>query len=219
MILAAGRGERMGSLTTHTPKPLLEVAGETLIGRQLRALADAGLHEVVINLAYRGEMIRQALGDGGQWGVNIRYSDEGPEPLETAGGIIHALPLLGTEPFVLVSSDVVHDLDLNVLRSSEGTLGCLVMVPNPSHHPDGDFGLNDHGRITHVPPRLTFSGMAVLDPALFEGFEPGVRPLREILRPAIARNELAGIFHGGLWMDVGTPHRLQAATATLSRLG
>ena len=218
MLLAAGRGERMGPLTDATPKPLLEVGGETLISRHLAALATAGYRDVVVNVAYRGEMVRQALGDGSRWGVHIQYSDEGPQALETAGGIIKALPLLGPQPFLLVSSDVVHDFNLTELRPVAGSLGRLVMVPNPPHHPRGDFGLDRDGRLVAVPPRLTFSGLAVLDPGLFAGFPPGIRPLREVLQPAIAKGDLAGQYFSGLWMDVGTPARLAAASAMLERL-
>jgi MurNAc alpha-1-phosphate uridylyltransferase len=205
----------MGILTADKPKPLLEVAGEPLIDRQLRVLAAAGVREVVVNVAYRGAMLRQALGDGGRWGVQIRYSDEGSRALETAGGIIQARHLLGPDPFLLVSCDVIHDFDLTGLGTTEAALGCLVMVPNPSHHPDGDFGLTAAGRLTTTPPRLTFAGLAVLDPALFDGLPPGRRPLREVLKPAIAADRLSGVFHDGLWVDVGTPSRLRLAEELL----
>ena len=218
MVLAAGRGERMGRLTDGTPKPLLQVGGESLIGHQLRALAAAGIRDVVVNTAYRGAQLRDVLGDGGRYGVAIQYSDEGTSALETAGGIIQALPLLGPEPFLMVSADVVHDFDFRTLGSPAGRLGRLVMVRNPAHHPLGDFGLDAVGRLTAAPPRLTFAGIAVFDPTLFAGFQPGVRPLREVLRPAIARGELAGQYHGGIWMDVGTPARLNAADALLARM-
>ena len=218
MILAAGRGERMGRLTATMPKPLLTVAGQTLIGRQLRSLAAAGIRDVVVNLAYRGEQLRQALGDGSRYGVAIQYSDEGPQALETAGGIVHALPLLGTEPFLLVSADVVHDFAFSDLTNTAGDLGRLVLVRNPTHHPRGDFGLTGVGRLSLTPPRLTFAGLALLHPALFAGLAPGIRPLREVLRPAIAEGALSGQYHGGLWMDVGTPARLKAAGALLERV-
>jgi len=217
MILAAGRGERMGSLTADKPKPLLEVAGEPLIVRHLRTLAAAGIREIIINLAYRGAMLRQTLGNGALWGVTIEYSDEGSQALETAGGIIQALPLLGRDPFLLVSSDVVHDFDLASLGSTQASMGSLVMVPNPPHHPEGDFGLTPEGRLTQTRPRLTFAGLALLDPGLFTGFPPGRRPLREVLTPAIAADRLSGVFHDGLWVDVGTPSRLRVAAAQLER--
>ncbi len=218
MILAAGRGERMGRLTATTPKPLLRVAGQTLIGRQLRSLAAAGIRDVVVNLAYRGEQLRQALGDGSRYGVAIQFSDEGPQALETAGGVIQALPLLGSEPFLLVSADVVHDFAFHDIANTAGDLGRLVLVRNPTHHPRGDFGLTAQGRLSLTPPRLTFAGLALLHPTLFAGLAPGVRPLREVLRPAIKKGALSGQYHAGLWMDVGTPARLKAAGALLKRL-
>ena len=218
MLLAAGRGERMAAHTESLPKPLLNVAGKPLITRNLEALALAGIREIVVNVAYRGEMIRQALGDGSAYGVTIRYSDEGAQALETAGGIIHALPLLGTEPFVVVSADVVHDVDVAALGLSPGRLGQLVLVPNPPHHPRGDFGLTVRAALTLAPPRLTFAGIGLLDPSLFVGVAPGPRPLRDILRPAIARGELTGYQHRGLWIDVGTPARLRVAAELLARL-
>jgi len=215
MILAAGRGERMGALTADRPKPLLDVGGSTLIERHLIALAAAGVREIVINLSYRGEQIRAALGDGARFGVRISYSDEGEPPLETAGGIVRALPLLGAEPFLLVNADVVTDLDFAAWLETRPT-NALVLVPNPPHHPRGDFGLDPEGRVTHEPPLLTYAGVAVLDPALFAGLAPGRRALKPVLDAAIARRALAGVRHGGLWIDGGTPERLEQARAALA---
>jgi N-acetyl-alpha-D-muramate 1-phosphate uridylyltransferase len=220
MILAAGRGERMGPLTRDRPKPLLEVNGESLIERHLRRLAAAGIRNVVVNLSYRGGQIRERLGDGTRWRLAIAYSDEGEPPLETAGGIVAALPLLGTEPFLLVNADVVTDFDFGRLIAGRAPpeargRGCLVLVPNPAHNPDGDFGLDPGSRLTSGPPRYTYAGIARLDPALFAGLAPGARPLKPVLDAAIADEGLYGLRHDGLWFDVGTPARLGEAAAAL----
>ena len=235
MLLAAGRGERMGPLTAELPKPLLPLGSETLIGRHLRRLAAAGFGEIVINLSYRGGQIRSAVGEATRWGQTVVYSEEGEPPLETAGGIVHALPLLGDKPFLAVSADIVTDYDFAALRAVGADLGSgarvesgaelgsapdatghLVLVPNPPHHPDGDFGLTPDGRLAAAPPRYTFSGIAVLRPALFGGLAPGARPLRDVLFPAARRGALLGEVHGGLWRDVGTPQRLEDARALLA---
>ena len=217
MILAAGRGERMGKLTDGTPKPLLQLGGETLIERHLKRLAVAGINEVVINLSYKSELIRSTLGDGSRWGLRIVYSVEGEPPLETGGGIICALPLLGDDPFLLVSADVFTDIDFASLRGSRGQ-GLLVLVPNPPHHPGGDFGLTSFGELTATEPRLTYAGIALLDPALFESFNVGRQPLRSILDPALERGLLAGLRYDGLWLDVGTPERLESARRLIAQM-
>lgn len=215
MLLAAGRGERMGPLTADLPKPLLSLGAETLIERHLRRLAAAGFGDIVINLSYRGGQIRSVVGEATQWGQAVAYSEEGEPPLETAGGIVHALPLLGDEAFLAVSTDVVTDCDFAALKALGARLGRapdatghLVLVPNPPHHPEGDFGLTPDGRLSATPPRYTFSGIAVLHPALFRSLAPGVRPLRDVLHPAVRRGALLGEVYEGLWRDVGTPERL-----------
>lgn len=215
MILAAGRGQRMRELTAATPKPLLELNGESLIARQLRRLAAAGVADAVINLSYRGEQIRAAVGNGADFGLRVAYSQEPEEPLETAGGIVAALPLLGTAPFLLVNADVVSDFDLRRLALGT-TRGVLVLVPNPPHHPAGDYGLATDSRLTPQAPRYTYSGISLLSPELFAGLEPGRRPLSEVFDAAIAAGELAGVLHRGLWFDVGTADRLAAAAAALA---
>lgn len=214
MILAAGRGERMGSLTDDRPKPLLELNGECLIERHLRRLALAGIREVVVNLSYRGRQIRDRLGDGASWNLTIRYSDEGEPPLETGGGIVRALPLIGSRPFLLVNADVVTDLDFARLREARGR-GRLVLVPNPPHHPDGDFGLDSQSRLTRSAPRSTYAGISLLDPVLFAGLGGGARKLKPILDAAIAERSLYGLRYDGLWVDVGTPERLRYAAEAL----
>ncbi len=222
MLLAAGRGERMGPLTADLPKPLLSLGSETLVERHLRRLAAAGFSEIVINLSYRGGQIRSAVGEATPWGQTVAYSEEGEPPLETAGGIVHALPLLGDGAFLAVSTDVVTDCDFAALRARGARLGRdsdatghLVLVPNPPHHPDGDFGLTPDGRLAAAPPRYTFSGIAVLHPALFRGLAPGIRPLRDVLHPAVRRGALLGELYEGLWRDVGTPERLADARALM----
>ena len=151
MILAAGRGERMGALTATQPKPLLAIGDRSLIERHVVRLAASGIEEIVINLSYRGSEIRKRLGDGNRFGVSIAYSEEGEPPLETGGGIVHALPLLGGEPFLLVNSDVYTDFDFRVLVERP-RVPTLVLVPNPEHNMRGDFGLDAAGFVSAAPP-------------------------------------------------------------------
>jgi len=216
MLLAAGRGERMGALTSSQPKPLLDIEGERLIERQLRMLADAGVTEIVINLSYHGAAIREHVGERTRWGQRVRYSEEGEPPLETGGGIIAALPLLGPDPFVVVNSDIYTDFDFSELRFAHGS-SLLVLVPNPAHHPQGDFGLDRSGHVTRAAPLLTFSGISLLSPALFDGFGRERQPLRPILEAAIDLGEVRGLFFEGVWQDVGTPERLAAVRALARR--
>lgn len=210
MILAAGRGIRMASLTQATPKPLLELGSQSLLERQLRRLGAAGIREVVINLSYRGDQIRAAIGDGNRLGLSISYSEEPPEPLETAGGIVQALPLLGDEPFLVINADVVSDFDFAALGRLDG-IGTLVLVANPAHNPGGDYGVDRHGFLTLEEPKWTFAGISVLSPALFAELAPGRRPLSQVFDAAIAARQLKGLIHAGEWLDVGTPERLAAA--------
>lgn len=216
MVLAAGRGERMRPLTDRVPKPLLPVAGEPLVAHHLRALAEAGVREVVMNCAWLADELQAGLGDGRDWGVHIRYSREPWPALETGGGIFHALPLLGPEPFLLVNGDTWSDFPLAELALPAGMLGDLVLVPNPPHNPSGDFGLVD-GRVrTAGEPRYTYSGTAILSPALFEGCTAGRFPLAPLLVKAAGAGRLSGQLHLGRWLDVGTPERLQALHAMLA---
>ncbi len=217
MILAAGRGERMRPLTDHTPKALLPVAGRPLILRILQSLANAGVVDIVINLAHLGGQIEAALGDGHAFGVRIAYSREA-EALETAGGIANALSLLGTAPFVAVNADVCTDYDFSPLVATArglpraGAQAHLVLVPNPSHHLAGDFGL-EAGRVTaEGSPRHTFSGIGAYHPALFAGVAPGSKArLADLLHAGIARQQVTGELYPGYWQDVGTPERLAEA--------
>jgi len=207
MLLAAGRGERMGELTRDQPKPLLEIGSERLIERQLRMLADAGIGEIVINLSYRGAAIREFLGETTSWGQTIVYSEEGEPALETGGGIIEALPLLGEAPFIAVNADIYTDFNYAELSLTQGD-ALLVLVPNPAHHVEGDFGLTASGLVTLEPPFLTFTGISLLSPKIFAGVAPGHRRLRPVLESAIASRRVEGIRYEGFWRDIGTPERL-----------
>ncbi|MEN8169840.1 MAG: N-acetylmuramate alpha-1-phosphate uridylyltransferase MurU [Pseudomonadota bacterium] len=215
MILAAGRGERMRPLTDHTPKPLLSVGNKRLIEYHLEALASAGFDEVVINHAHLGEQIEQVLGGGERYGVRIHYSPEAGA-LETGGGIFRALPLLGDEPFVVVNGDVWCDYPFARLRGREVQGAHLVLVPNPPQHLAGDFVLrgetvSDEGG----GERLTFSGIGLYHPSLFDGCEAGAFPLAPLLRRAMAMGKVSGECFDGQWFDIGTPERLQQLDAML----
>jgi N-acetyl-alpha-D-muramate 1-phosphate uridylyltransferase len=216
MILAAGRGERMGALTATQPKPLLTIGDRSLIEHHIVRLAASGIEQIVINLSYRGSQVRKRLGDGSRFGVSIEYSEEGEPPLETAGGIVRALPLLGLAPFLLVNSDVYTDFDFRVLIDGPRA-PTLVLVPNPPHNPLGDFGLDAAGVVTAAPPLSTYAGIAVLDARAFSTLEQGRRQLKPLLDAAIARRELKGLAFSGLWLDVGTPERLEQARALAAR--
>ena len=209
MILAAGRGERMRPLTDHTPKPLLPVAGKPLIVHHLEALRAAGIHELVINTGHLGEQLPMALGDGRAWGVHIIYSPEPQAVLETGGGIFQALPLLGSGPFLVVNGDVWSDYSLAHLPTAPTGLAHLVLVNNLPHHPEGDFALTADGRVREFgQPQLTYSGISVLRPELFNDCAPGRFPLGPLLRQAMAAGQISGEHHVGSWRDIGTPQRL-----------
>ncbi len=236
MILAAGRGERMRPLTDHTPKPLLQAGGKPLIVWHIERLVHAGITDLVINHAHLGTQIEEALGDGHQFGARIRYSDEGTA-LETAGGIAYALHLLDHEPFAVVNGDVYCDYDFSHLPARASALANsndmahLVLVDNPGHNSKGDFGLSGnrvlpHGlqpfelgkqfpAVLHIQPdapikNLTFSGIGLYKPRLFAGIARGTKaPLAPLLREQIALGKVSGEHHRGIWVDVGTPQRLQ----------
>ena len=215
MILAAGRGERMRPLTDHTPKPLLKVGGKPLVAWHLERLAAAGFKDVVINHAHLGAQIEAALGDGGQWGVSIRYSPE-KIALETAGGIANALPLLGDAPFLVVNGDVFTDVDFGVLRLIAPDVAHLVMVNNPPQHANGDFVLHHDRLSTEGSGKLTFSGVGIYAPSLFAGIVRGeAAKLAPLLKDAMAHGLVSGYHHRGEWHDIGTPERLQALDSQL----
>jgi N-acetyl-alpha-D-muramate 1-phosphate uridylyltransferase len=209
MILAAGKGERLRPLTLHTPKPLVRAAGVPLIEYHVRALAAAGFSELVINHAWLGQQIEDYLGDGARYGVSIAYSAE-DEPLETGGGIFQALPLLGDQPFVLINGDIFTDYPFAALRQPLSGLAHLVLVANPAHHASGDFCLQGGGVKDAAAGQdsLTYSGMAVLSPALFAGCQPGAFKLAPLLRTAMAAGQVSGEQFSGCWVDVGTHERL-----------
>lgn len=215
MILAAGLGNRMRPLTLHTPKPLLEVGGKPLIVWHIEKLAAIGVTEIVINTAWLGEKLAQALGDGSQFGVKILWSHEG-EGLETAGGIIHALPLLGNQPFILLNGDVWTTMDFAPLLDVDlnDNLAHLVLVENPQQHPEGDFTLAEGKAYTFdrqvEGENLTFSGVSVISPKMFEGLEAGKRPLAPLLKAAMLNHQVVASKLVGIWVDVGTPERLTA---------
>jgi MurNAc alpha-1-phosphate uridylyltransferase len=216
MVLAAGRGERMGDLTAVRPKPLLEVGGVPLIERHVRRLAATGVAEIVINLSYRGTQIRERLGDGQRFGVSIAYSEEGEPPLETAGGIVQALPLLGAEPFLIVNSDIYTEFDFATLVVGPRE-PALVLVPNPPHNSQGDFGIDAAGRVSAAAPLRTYAGVAVFAAQMFAGLATGRRKLKPLLDAAIERRELAAVQFDGVWLDVGTPERLEQARHLAAR--
>lgn len=215
MILAAGRGDRMRPLTDTVPKPLLKAAGKPLIQYTIEKLVAAGFTELVINVAYLGEQIIQTLGDGSQFGASILYSREA-EALETAGGIIQALPLLGCEPFLVVNSDVACDFPLETLKQSPKGLAHLVFMPNPEHHPNGDFSLDAQG-VVHLDGenKFTFSGIGIYKPELFAGIPEGKLKLRPVLEKAITQGVISGEKFSGFWMDIGTVERLRAFELSL----
>ncbi len=219
MILAAGKGERLRPLTLHTPKPLVPVAGVPLIEYHLRALAAAGITEVVINHAWLGAQIEAHLGDGARFGVSIAYSPEG-EPLETGGGILHALPLLGEQPFILLNGDIFTDYPFAQLNRPLPGLAHLVLLDNPSHNVQGDFTLLADGQLVDAQPgqpSLTYSGMALLSPQLFAGCQPGAFKLAPLLRRAMAQGLVSGERYAGRWVDVGSLERLAEAEQLVAR--
>ncbi|AUM01601.1 N-acetylmuramate alpha-1-phosphate uridylyltransferase MurU [Pseudothauera hydrothermalis] len=214
MILAAGRGERMRPLTDHCPKPLLAVGGKPLIVHQIERLRAAGITTLVINHAHLGAQLEAALGDGRAFGVQIAWSRE-HTALETAGGIRQALPLLGDAPFLVLNGDVYCDADLGQLIAAAeqllatGDLAHLLLVPNPNHHPEGDFALVGDRVRDRDGPRFTFSGLGAYRPALFADLPAGqAAKLAPLLRAAMTRGQVAGSLHTGYWLDVGTPARL-----------
>jgi N-acetyl-alpha-D-muramate 1-phosphate uridylyltransferase len=224
MILAAGRGERMRPLTDTIPKPLVPLQGKPLIQYHVERLAAAGIERIVINLAWLGEQVRQALGDGRRFGVEICYSDEGSRVLDTGGGICRALPLIGARPFWLVAGDVWTDLPFTAAERmlQTGDLAHLIMVDNPDFHPQGDFLLAD-GRVrdpvgiptTNVGARLTYASVAVLRPELFADCQPGVFSIVPLLRAAMRCNRVGGQRFTGRWHNIGSLAQLQALESAL----
>jgi MurNAc alpha-1-phosphate uridylyltransferase len=233
LLFAAGRGERMRPLTETTPKPLLEAGGKRLIEWHIEKLASAGVRDIVVNIAHLAERFPEALGDGSRHGVHIEYSREGETPLETGGGMLHALPLLGDEPFLAVNADTFTDFDFTTLPAEPRGVAELVLVDNPPQHPQGDFGIDANGKLL---PRadspgamraLTFAGIGVYRPEILSDWQaatgdasgahenPPRFSITPLLRTAIARGEIDWRHHRGFWTDVGTPQRLAGLNARL----
>lgn len=230
LIFAAGRGERMHPLSAHTPKPLLVAGGKRLIEWHLERLAAIGVTDVVINISYLAEQFPFALGDGSRWKLRIDYSHEGPQPLETGGGMLLAADRLGDQPFIVINADIWTDIDLGILTMSTSDLAHLVMVDNPVQHPLGDFHLDANGRLdSEATPRLTYSGVGLYRGGLlahwqqdladsgnaWDGQMPARFALVPLLRAAMRRGLVSGRYHRGRWSDVGTPQRLAELDARL----
>jgi N-acetyl-alpha-D-muramate 1-phosphate uridylyltransferase len=209
MILAAGRGERLRPLTDETPKPLIKVAGRSLIEYHLENLAKAGIKQIIINTAWLAEKIHQQLGDGSAYGVSIQYSDEGVA-METAGGIINALPLLGNEPFLVINGDICCDFDFSSIEKLNGDAQAhLILVRNPEHNPEGDFSLQQGLVKNSGDSMYTFSGIGAYSPDFFAGQQSGISPLAPLIRSKCEIGLVSGQLHKGRWTDVGTLERLQ----------
>lgn len=213
MILAAGRGERLRPLTDDRPKVLVEVCGQSLLERHLERLNGTGIEDVVINLGWHGEQIRERIGSGSEYGLNVAYSDEGDNVLETGGGIHNALHLLGSDPFLVVNADIYTDMPVVDIELREHALGHLVLVPSPEYRDAGDFDLVDGLVRNSASPSLTYSGVAVYRPEFFDGCEAGRFSIVPMFRKAADDGRLQGSLYEGLWADVGTAERLAALHA------
>ncbi|MEM7431969.1 MAG: N-acetylmuramate alpha-1-phosphate uridylyltransferase MurU [Pseudomonadota bacterium] len=210
MLLAAGRGERLRPLTDTTPKALVEVRGKPLIDYHLEALGRAGCEQVVINLGWLGNKILDHVGDGGRFGVRVVFSPEGENILETGGGILRALPMLGSDPFVVMNGDVFTDMPVPSTDLADGSLAKLILVPTPDYKQRGDFDLKGDRVVSSDEPLLTFSGVAVYEPEFFNGCEPGRFPLAPMFYQLADEGRLQGERYDGVWEDVGTKERLDA---------
>ena len=229
LIFAAGKGERMRPLTNHTPKPLLVVGGKRLIEWHIEKLAAAGILDIVINTSWLAECFEPALGDGARWNVSLHYSYEGSEPLETGGGMLQALKIIGDQTFIAVNGDIWSDVNYSRLPQVVSVPAHLVLVDNPAHNPKGDFVLNPSGHVqSDGDDKLTFSGIGIYQPALFENWRaiigqtkgadetPPRFKLAPLLRHAMHQAQVTGIHHAGNWADVGTPERLEELNRQLS---
>jgi len=226
LVFAAGLGERMRPLTDHTPKPLLQAGGKPLIAWHLEKLAALGIIDVVVNTSWLARRFPEMLGDGSRWGLRLHYSHEGPVPLETGGGMLHALPLLGDAPFLAVNGDIWTDYHFARLPREPRGDAHLVLIDNPQHHPQGDFALDADGFLaSDGASKLTFSGIGVYRPRFLAGWRDAIGDvidntsgadetpprfrLAPLLRAAMDRGAVTGERHAGRWTDVGTPQRLR----------
>lgn len=217
MILAAGRGTRMKDVTQHTPKALLLVANKALILHHLENLQAIGVNEVVINLCHHGDKIQAYLDQHKPSGMTIYYSHES-EPLETGGGIYNALPLLGKQKFILLNCDVYTDFPLrHLLTTNAGSIAHLILVDNPPHNSTGDFALEKQLIMDQGAKKLTYAGLGIMDPKLFEHIENPKFSLLSVLQPAIKKHKVTGKYYDGIWVDVGTPERLDYANQIASK--
>lgn len=208
MVLAAGRGERLRPLTDNVPKSLVEVRGKSLLEHHLERLQRAGIRTVVINLGWLGEKIVERVGSGSSFGLDVVYSQEGDDVLETGGGIHKALPFLGSRPFLTVNADIFTDMPVPDIALADNVMGHLMMVSTPDYSDHGDFDLNDGLVCNSDDAQLTFSGVAIYRPGFFAGCEAGRFPLAPMLREAADAGQLTGSLHDGVWVDVGTQGRL-----------
>jgi N-acetyl-alpha-D-muramate 1-phosphate uridylyltransferase len=229
LIFAAGKGERMRPLTNHTPKPLLAVGGKRLIEWHIEKLAACGVRNIVINTSWLAECFAPALGDGSRWNVSLHYSHEGSEPLETGGGMLQALRIIGDETFIAVNGDIWSDFDYSQLPQTISGLAHLVLVDNPVHNAKGDFVLREDGLLqSQGENKLTFSGIGIYQPVLFTNWPeiigdvkgvdetPPRFKLAPLLRHAMHKLQVTGEYHAGRWTDVGTPERLEQLNRQLS---
>jgi N-acetyl-alpha-D-muramate 1-phosphate uridylyltransferase len=230
IIFSAGKGERMRPLTLTTPKPLLVAGGKPLIVWHLKRLAAAGITDVVINTSWLGDQFEPALGSGDRWGLRLHFIDEGPVPLETGGGILNALPVLGDAPFLVVNGDVWTDMNFGVLPKQPQGDAHIVLVDNPVQHPRGDFILREDGSVTDEgdAQRLTYAGVGIYRPAILDAWrdvigntegaaaKPPQFGLAPLMRHAMVQGRVSGEHHRGRWTDVGTPERLAALDRELS---
>ena len=215
MILAAGRGERLRPLTDEIPKPLIEVGGRSLLERHLDNVRSAGIETVVINLGWLGDKIVKHVGSGKRYGLEVIYSQEGNNILETGGGIHKALPMLGSEPFLVVNADICTNMPVPDVSLENEHLGHLMMVPTPGYRDRGDFNIEEGLIRNGTDAALTFSGVAIYRPDFFDGCEAGRFSIAPMLREAADRGQLSGSLYEGLWADAGTPDRLAALKVSL----
>ncbi len=214
MILAAGRGERLKPLTDSRPKPLIEVAGQSMIEHHINHLVESGVQRIVINTAWLGDQIENFIGHGDKWDIEIRYSREGDSPLETAGGIANALPLIDSDSFILVNGDICTDYDFTLLPNRLDRPAHVVLVPNPSHNLDGDFGIKNSllvNKDSDCAKTMTFSGISCFNSHVFKHIQPKKAALGPLLRALTKQQKVTAEAHLTRWIDVGTSSRLELA--------